>query len=106
MKRDEFDDELDLEEERYFNDLDFDEEEFIEDLDAPPIGDFDDDELLEDITDDDALINDNFLFGDDESYEDEINNISVDVEDRDDDEFDEEDFENNFFSKDEDEWEY
>lgn len=91
MKKDDIVDELDLEEERYFNVLGFDEEEFVDDLDAPPVGDFDDDELLDDVTDEEKLISDNFLFGDDESYEDEVAEVDDDLE--------EDDFESDFFSK-------
>jgi len=100
MARDEFDDELDLEEERYFNDLDFDDENYI----APPVGDFDDDEALDDIKNDDELISDNFFFGEDENYDEDIESVSVDFESGDD--FEDEDFENSFFNKDEEEWDY
>lgn len=104
MARDEFDDELDLEEERYFSDIDFDDENYIEDIEAPPVGDFDDDESLDDIKNDDELINDNFFFGEEESYEEEIESISVDVDSNED--LEDEDFENSFFNKDEEEWGY
>lgn len=90
------DDDLDREEEKYFTDVDY-EDDFIEDYDELPLGDFDDDEPIDE-ENDDELINENFMFGDDESYEDEIEEVEIEEDDN---QFD---FENEFFNSEEEEW--
>ncbi|MBK5201291.1 MAG: hypothetical protein JJE21_07130 [Spirochaetaceae bacterium] len=130
MPHKKYDDDLDLEEERYFKNDDYEDDQ-IEDFDELPLGDFEDDEIVDDIDDDEELLSENYLFDDDESYEEAINeelgdsslekdvefddgdvfddDVEFSEEDEDDDEDEDEDlsFEEEFFDlieDDEDDW--